>query len=200
MLPSHAADFELQPDVRCPRSSGAVVLLPRVHRPQQQRRDADASSVPCAASLLQCVPNGVQLAVVCCHAGGHRTAVHAVAARRMDADAVSHAPAGGGALPVKAADLRILQPARLSTQVRSQVMPAAAAARRRCCSSVCAASLVAASASGMRRSAVQCCCPRLRTLVSAAPAQVQQRVAGARGVRCTSAVDAGQLSVRRLVG
>ena len=47
----------------------------------------------------------------CCHAGGHRTAVHAGAARRMDADAIGRAPTGGGTPPVNVADLSRLQPA-----------------------------------------------------------------------------------------
>ena len=95
-------------------------LLPRVWRgryssagPLQQRRDADASDMPCAASWLQCstvVSKPVQVA--CCYVGGRRGAVHAGAARRMDADAVSRAPAGGGTPPVNDTDLSRLQPAR----------------------------------------------------------------------------------------
>ena len=63
----------------------------------------------------------------------------------------------------------------LSTQVRSQVMPAAAATRRRCRSSACAASLVAASASVVRRDAVQCCFRRQRTHVTLAGAAACRR-------------------------
>ena len=86
-------------------SIGVVVLLPRMRRPLQQRRDADASSMLCAASWLQCSTVVSKLVVACCHVGGHRTAVHAGAARHMDADGVSHAPAGGGTPPVYAAGL-----------------------------------------------------------------------------------------------
>ena len=164
-------------------SIGAVVLLPRLRQPLQQRRDADASDMPCAASLLQCSTVVSKLVFACCHA----VAVAAPCMLLLPARWMLMRKLCADWWRDAASECRRLEQAPtswLSTQVRLQVMPAAAAAQRRCHSSMCAASLVAAIASSVQPGVVHCYRPRKCTqvtLASAAACCRRPRVSAAAG-------------------
>ena len=123
------------------RSSSAGMPMPAACR-----------APPCCYSARPVVS---KLAAACGYASRHRTAMHAGAARCMDADAVSNAPAGGRTPPAN-----MLQHS-LSMQVRSQMMPAAEAPRRRCHSLSCCL-----ARGGKRKRRAARCCP-VAALVSA---------------------------------
>ena len=166
-------------------SIGAVVLLPRLRQPLQQRRDADASDMPCAASLLQC-STVVSKLVVACMLPRWWSSYRGACGCCPPYGCRCHRPCADWWRDA-ASECRRLEQAPtswLSTQVRLQVMPAAAAARRRCHSSMCAASLVAAIASSVQPGVVRCYRPRKCTQVTFASAAAccrRPRVSAAAG-------------------